>query len=157
MECQNYLSVQRNLHLAPCFVFDIIRFSCFTGRFFTNDTAPVWKILPTPAGYRGEGVFDNFWKLIERWQTTFIIAVPTAISALMQRPVDADVSSVKKAFSGSSPVRGVPTRCFQTRSECSRANSRDSASRFPRRLTATRNASSSARPLAVSVATWLRK
>ncbi|MEM7733049.1 MAG: AMP-binding protein, partial [Pseudomonadota bacterium] len=23
-------------------------------------------ILPTPAGYRGDGVFDNFWKLVER-------------------------------------------------------------------------------------------
>ena len=61
-------------------------------------------IFPTPAGYRGEGVFDNFWKLVERWKVTFIIAVPTAISALMQRPVDADVSSVKQAFSGSAPL-----------------------------------------------------
>ena len=61
-------------------------------------------VFPTPAGYRGEGVFDNFWKLIERWQITFIITVPTAISALMQRPVDADISSVKTAFSGSSPL-----------------------------------------------------
>ena len=38
-------------------------------------------ILPTPQGYRGEGVFDNFWKLCERWKVTFIITVPTAISA----------------------------------------------------------------------------
>ncbi len=61
-------------------------------------------IFPTPAGYRGEGVFDNFWKLVERWKVTFIIAVPTAISALMQRKVDADISTVKTAFSGSSPL-----------------------------------------------------
>ena len=61
-------------------------------------------IFPTPQGYRGEGVFDNFWKLIERWKVTFIITVPTALSALMQRPVDADVSTVKTAFSGSSPL-----------------------------------------------------
>ncbi len=61
-------------------------------------------VFPTPAGYRGDGVFDNFWKLIERWQISFIITVPTAISALMQRPVDADISSVKNAFSGSSPL-----------------------------------------------------
>ena len=61
-------------------------------------------VFPTPQGYRGEGVFDNFWKLIERWQITFIITVPTAISALMQRPIDADVSSVKNAFSGSAPL-----------------------------------------------------
>ncbi|SPF77923.1 acyl-CoA synthetase [Pseudoprimorskyibacter insulae] len=61
-------------------------------------------VFPTPAGYRGEGVFDNFWKLIERWKISFIITVPTAISALMQRPVDADVSTVKTSFSGSAPL-----------------------------------------------------
>jgi len=61
-------------------------------------------VFPTPQGYRGDGVFDNFWKLIERWNVTFIITVPTALSALMQRPVDADISSVKTAFSGSSPL-----------------------------------------------------
>ena len=61
-------------------------------------------VFPTPAGYRGDGVFDNFWKLCERWGTTFIITVPTAVSALMQRPVDADVSKVKNAFSGSAPM-----------------------------------------------------
>jgi fatty-acyl-CoA synthase len=44
-------------------------------------------IFPTPQGYRGEGVFDNFWKLVERWKVTFIITVPTAIAAMMQRPV----------------------------------------------------------------------
>ncbi len=61
-------------------------------------------VFPTPAGYRGEGVFDNFWKLVERWKTSFIITVPTAVSALMQRPVDADISTVKQAFSGSAPM-----------------------------------------------------
>ena len=61
-------------------------------------------VFPTPQGYRGEGVFDNFWKLVERWGVTFIITVPTAISAMMQRPVNADISSVKTAFSGSAPL-----------------------------------------------------
>ena len=61
-------------------------------------------VFPTPQGYRGDGVFDNFWKLIERWKVTFIITVPTAISAKMQRPIDADISSIKTAFSGSAPL-----------------------------------------------------
>ncbi|MEO0371921.1 MAG: acyl-CoA synthetase [Pseudomonadota bacterium] len=61
-------------------------------------------VFPTPAGYRGDGVFDNFWKLIERWKISFVITVPTAVSALMQRPVDADISSVHNAFSGSAPM-----------------------------------------------------
>lgn len=61
-------------------------------------------ILPTPQGYRGEGVFDNFWKLVERHKITFIITVPTAVAALMQRKVDADVSTVRSAISGSAPL-----------------------------------------------------
>ncbi len=74
---------------------------------------PVWMgcvftgshlVLPTPAGYRGDGVFDNFWKLVERWQATFLVAVPTATAALLQRPVDADISTLKNAFSGSAPL-----------------------------------------------------
>ncbi len=61
-------------------------------------------VFPTPAGYRGDGVFDNFWKLIERYRVTFLITVPTAMSALMQRKVDADISSMQLGFSGSAPL-----------------------------------------------------
>lgn len=67
-------------------------------------TSGAHVIFPTPQGYRGEGVMDNFWKLVERWKITFVITVPTAISAKMQRPIDADVSTIKKAFSGSAPL-----------------------------------------------------
>jgi fatty-acyl-CoA synthase len=61
-------------------------------------------VFPTPAGYRGEGVFDNLWKLIERWKVTYLIAVPTALSALMQRPINADVTTLRGTFSGSAPL-----------------------------------------------------
>lgn len=61
-------------------------------------------VFPTPQGYRGEGVFANFWKLIEQWQVTFMITVPTALSALMSQPVNADVSSLRIAISGSAPL-----------------------------------------------------
>jgi fatty-acyl-CoA synthase len=61
-------------------------------------------VFPTPQGYRGEGVFDNLWKLVERYKVTYLITVPTALAALMQRPVNADISSLKNAFSGSSPL-----------------------------------------------------
>ncbi|MEP5761412.1 MAG: acyl-CoA synthetase [Litoreibacter sp.] len=61
-------------------------------------------VFPTPQGYRGDGVFDNFWKLVERYKVSFMITVPTALGALMQRPVDADISSLQVAFSGSSPL-----------------------------------------------------
>ena len=61
-------------------------------------------VFPTPAGYRGEGVFDNFWALIERWKVSYMITVPTALAALLQRPINANVSSLRGAISGSSPL-----------------------------------------------------
>ena len=61
-------------------------------------------VFPTPQGYRGDGVFDNFWKLVERWNATFMVMVPTAATALMQRSINANVSSLKYAICGSSPL-----------------------------------------------------
>ncbi|MCG7522050.1 acyl-CoA synthetase [Ruegeria sp. Ofav3-42] len=74
---------------------------------------PIWAgvlsagahvVFPTAGGYRGEGVLQNFWKLIEKWRVTFMTTVPTAAAALMQVPVDADISSLKGAFCGSAPL-----------------------------------------------------
>ncbi|MEM7423679.1 MAG: acyl-CoA synthetase [Pseudomonadota bacterium] len=61
-------------------------------------------VMPTPQGYRGDGVMDNFWQLVERWGVTFMVTVPTAAAALMQRPVNANVSSLQYAFCGSAPL-----------------------------------------------------
>jgi fatty-acyl-CoA synthase len=61
-------------------------------------------VFPTPQGYRGDGVIDNFWKLVHRYNVTFLMTVPTAMSALMQRPVNADISTMKLGFSGSAPL-----------------------------------------------------
>lgn len=70
-------------------------------------------VLPTPAGYRGDGVFDNFWRLVERWGVTFMITVPTAAAALMQRPVNADIVTLKNAFCGSAPLPQELFRQFE--------------------------------------------
>lgn len=67
-------------------------------------------VMVTPQGYRGAGVFRNFWKLVERWRVTFMITVPTAAAMLMQRPIDADVSSLRLAVSGSAPM---PVELFE--------------------------------------------
>jgi fatty-acyl-CoA synthase len=67
-------------------------------------TSGAHVVFPTPAGYRGEGVFDNFWALIERWRVTYMITVPTALAALLQRPIHANISSLRGAVSGSSPL-----------------------------------------------------
>ena len=70
-------------------------------------------VMPTPAGYRGDGVMDNFWKLVERHRATFVCAVPTAVSSLMQRKVDADVSSLRYALCGSAPMPKQLFRRFE--------------------------------------------
>ena len=67
-------------------------------------------VMPTPAGYRGEGVVENFWKLVERWGVTFMVMVPTAASALMRQKVEADVSTLKYALCGSAPM---PVKLFE--------------------------------------------
>jgi len=66
-------------------------------------------VFPTPAGYRGDKVFDLFWDLVERWRVSFMITVPTALSVLMQRPITADISSLRSAICGSAPL---PTELF---------------------------------------------
>ncbi len=70
-------------------------------------------VLPTPQGYRGEGVFSNFWKLVEYWGVTFMVTVPTAITQLLQVKVDADIASLRFALCGSSPLSTTQFREFQ--------------------------------------------
>ncbi len=72
-------------------------------------------VMPTPAGYRGDKVMNNFWKLVERWGVTFMVTVPTAASVLMRRKVDADVSTLEYALSGSAPMPVELFRRFESR------------------------------------------
>ena len=71
-------------------------------------------IFLTPQGYRGDGVFDNFWKLVERWKPAFLSIVPTAAAELMQRPIDADVSSLRYSLCGSAPLPVELFRKFES-------------------------------------------
>ena len=81
-------------------------FHCF-GAYVMGLTCPMnggRLVLMTPAGFRGEGVIDNFWKLVERYKVNFFMSVPTALAALNQREVDADVSSLRYTVCGSAPL-----------------------------------------------------
>ena len=98
---QEFLFTDRDVLICPLPLFHV--FACHP-ILMSAIQSGAHVVFPTPAGYRGEGVFDNFWKLIERWGVTFLITVPTALSALMQRPVNADVSTLKTAISGSAPL-----------------------------------------------------
>lgn len=61
-------------------------------------------VMIAPAGYRAEGIFENFWKLVERWQVNLMIMVPTAAARLLSEPVNADVSTLRYAICGSAPL-----------------------------------------------------
>ena len=95
------LFTERDVQLCPLPMFHVFAAIVSLGASLSSGAHIVF---PTPQGYRGDGVFRNFWKLIERYRTTFMITVPTAVAVLMQRDVDADISSLKLAFCGSAPL-----------------------------------------------------
>ena len=71
-------------------------------------------VLAGPAGFRTEGVVDNFFNLIEHYQVSFFSAVPTALGALLN--VDSsqcDLSSLKIGISGAAPIPVETFKKFQ--------------------------------------------
>ncbi|MCJ8273791.1 MAG: AMP-binding protein, partial [Psychrosphaera sp.] len=62
-------------------------------------------VLVTPQGFRGKGVFENFWQIIERFKVTTFSGVPTVYSTLLQHPVgDSDISSLEYCMCGAAPM-----------------------------------------------------
>jgi len=57
-----------------------------------------------PQGYRDQALFSHFWKVVERYGVTTMSAVPTVYSVLAGCPVDADISSLRFAVVGASPL-----------------------------------------------------
>ncbi|MGY4768701.1 acyl-CoA synthetase [Kribbella sp. CWNU-51] len=57
-----------------------------------------------PDGYRDQALYRHFWKLIERYGVTTMSAVPTVYSVLAGHPIDADISSLRFAVVGASPL-----------------------------------------------------
>ena len=57
-----------------------------------------------PLGYRDTKLFANFWKVVERYRISFMSGVPTIYAVLADRPVDADISSLRFALVGASPL-----------------------------------------------------
>ncbi|MEM7132218.1 MAG: acyl-CoA synthetase [Chloroflexota bacterium] len=62
-------------------------------------------IMGTPQGYRGEGVVDNLWKILDHYNCTSFSSVPTLISTMLNVPIgDADLSKLKYSTSGAAPL-----------------------------------------------------
>ena len=57
-----------------------------------------------PLGYRDPALFARFWTLVQHYRIASMSAVPTVYAALTQHPVDADISSLRLAIVGASPL-----------------------------------------------------
>ena len=71
-------------------------------------------ILGTPQGYRGEGVVQRFWEIVERHRINFFSAVPTLYAALLQQPLQSrDISSLEYGLCGAAPLPAELMRKFE--------------------------------------------
>ncbi len=62
-------------------------------------------VIGTPQGYRGKGVIENFWSIVERYRIHFFSAVPTVYSALLQVPRgDCRLDSLEYGICGAAPM-----------------------------------------------------
>lgn len=72
--------------------------------------------IGTPQGYRGEGVVDRFWEIVEHFKIAAFSGVPTLYAGLLNKPVEGrDISSLKAAFCGAAPMPKALFREFQLR------------------------------------------
>lgn len=73
------------------------------------------QVLPTVTGMRNPAFLRHYWKFCQREQVTALACVPTILANLCNLPVDADISRVKVAYTGGSPLpTELATRFEQT-------------------------------------------
>ncbi|MFC0430814.1 acyl-CoA synthetase [Kutzneria buriramensis] len=81
--------------------------------------APLFKgqhaVWAGPLGYREPALYGQFWKIVAEHRIAAMSAVPTVYSVLAQCPVDADISSLRHAMVGASPLPAAVREGFQAR------------------------------------------
>ncbi len=72
-------------------------------------------LILSPAGLRNPAMIASFWKIVEKYRVTIIAAVPTAIGALVEAPLNgADLSHVRLGICGAASMpRAVAERFEQ--------------------------------------------
>lgn len=80
--------------------------------------APLFKgqrvVWAGPLGYRDVMLFASFWKVVERYRISFMSGVPTIYAVLADHPVDADISSLRFALVGASPLPKAVRESFES-------------------------------------------
>jgi fatty-acyl-CoA synthase len=62
-------------------------------------------LIPPRLGMRHKGFVANYWRFVEKYQVSYLAAVPTFMSALLQVPVQgASIGTVKALYTGGSPL-----------------------------------------------------
>ena len=83
--------------------------------------APLFKgqtvVWAGPLGYRDTKLLASFWKVVERYRISSMSGVPTIYAALADRPVDADISSLRFALVGASPLPMAVRERFESATE----------------------------------------
>ncbi|MEV8441682.1 acyl-CoA synthetase [Actinosynnema sp. NPDC051121] len=81
--------------------------------------APLFKgqrtVWAGPLGYREPALFGQFWKIVAHYRVAAMSAVPTVYAVLSQCPVDADITSLRFAMVGASPLPAAVREGFQSR------------------------------------------
>lgn len=79
--------------------------------------APLFKgqsvVWSGPLGYREPALYGVFWKLVEHHRITTMSAVPTVYATLAASPVNADISSLRHAMVGASPLPAAVRAGFE--------------------------------------------
>lgn len=87
------------------------------------------QVLPTVTGMRSAAFLRHYWKFCEREHVTALACVPTILAGLCNLPIDADISRVRVAYTGGSPLpselanrfeaaTGIPVRNILGMTEC---------------------------------------
>ncbi|RFP81240.1 acyl-CoA synthase [Hydrogenophaga borbori] len=71
------------------------------------------QVLPTLSGMRNTGFVQRYWRFCEREGVTHLACVPTVLASLLGVPIDADLSRVRAAYTGGSPLPGELAQRFE--------------------------------------------
>lgn len=71
------------------------------------------QVLPTLSGMRNTGFVQRYWKFCERERVTHLACVPTVLASLMGVAVDADITTVRAAYTGGSPLPSELAQRFE--------------------------------------------
>jgi fatty-acyl-CoA synthase len=81
--------------------------------------APLFKgqqvVWAGPLGYRDPALFGEFWKIVEHYRIAMMSAVPTVYAVLARQPLDADISTLRFAVVGASPLPAAVRSAFRAR------------------------------------------